>query len=139
MAVTTGSLLSADTVKANRDETPLQAALVLFTITGTYAQANGSQLLAVDAFIQNQRRDGKAITLISAVLWQPAFDTSSATQGLLLCAYDIAITGSNITFNISENASPGVVDVSTQYADATALPSMGSPMGFLVTFTEAGA
>ena len=136
MAVTQGTLLGIDTVKPARDETPLQAALVLFTISGAYAQANGGELLAVDAFIQSQRRSGKTVTLVGAVLWQPAFDTSSTTQGLLLCAYNLVVSGSNITFSISENAAPGVVDVSTQYPDATALPSMGSPMGFVVTFYE---
>jgi len=139
MALTYGTLIGIDTIKSNRDETPLQAALVLFTPTGTYAQASGSELLAVDAFIQSQRRDGKAVTLISAALWQPAFDVGNATPGLLLCAYNIAVSGSNITFNLSENAAAGVVDVSTQFADATAIPALGSPMGFIVTFTEAGA
>ncbi len=139
MAITYGTLLSIDTVKPYNDETGLQAAQVLFTMSGTYAQASGSELLAVDAFIQNSRRDGKAVTLVAASMWRPAADITNATPGLLLCMYNIAVSGSNITFNISENAAAGIIDVSTQYPDATALPAQGWPFAMLVTFTEAGA
>jgi hypothetical protein len=135
MAVTTGTIQSTSTVKPDRDETTLQAELVLFTISGTYATADGSQILAVDTAIQNSRRNGKTVTLIDAVLYQPAFD--AATAGLLLGAKTIAVSGSNITFHLTEGSTPNVLDVSTEFTNSTAIPAMGSPMGFLVTFTEA--
>ena len=134
MALTTGTIRSTCTVKPDRDETTLQAELVLFDITGTYDQSANSKILAVDAAIQNSRRNGKTVTLVAAILWQPAFDTTTA--GLLLGAKTLAISGSDITFELTEGATPGVLDVSTELA-AAAIPNMGSPMGFLVTFTEA--
>ena len=138
MAVVSGTITSVMTVKADRDETPLQVALVLFTLSGTYAQADNAQLLAVDAAIQNSRRNGKTVTLLDAMLVQPAADAGNATTGgLLLCAKTIAISGSNITFEVTESATAGTVDISTEFADATALPAQGWPFGFYVSFTEA--
>jgi hypothetical protein len=133
MAQTVGTILSTANIKPDRDETGLQAELVLFTISGTYDQSANSKIAAVDAAIQNSRRNGKTVTLVDAVLYQPAFDTTSA--GLLLGAKTIAVSGSDITFELTEGATAGVLDVSTELA-AAAIPAMGSPMGFLVTFIE---
>lgn len=133
MALTLGTIVSTSTVKPDRDETGLQAELVLFTVAGTYAQANGSKVAAVDAAIQNSRRNGKTVTLVDAVLWQPAFD--GVTAGKLLAANTVAVSGSDVTFHVTEGAA-GVLDLATEFADATALPASMSPMGMLVTFTE---
>jgi hypothetical protein len=133
MAVTTATGQGVNTLKADNDETTLQIALVLFTISGTYAQASNSQLLGVDALIQNSRRNGKTVTLKDAMLFQPAFDT--ATPGLLLGAKTIAISGSDITFELTEGATANTLDLATEFADATAIPAM-TPMGFAVSFVE---
>jgi hypothetical protein len=133
MSLTTGTIVSTSTVKPDRDETGLQAELVLFTISGTYDQSANSKIAAVDAAIQNSRRNGKTVTLVDAVLYQPAFDTTNA--GFLLAAKTIAVSGSDITFELTEAATAGTLDVSTELT-AGAIPAMGSPMGFLVTFTE---
>ena len=137
MAVTTGTVWSVDTVKPANDETPLQAARVLFNISGTYAQASGSQLLAVDAAISASRRNGKTVTLISASFYQAAPDVSNATPGLLVCVGPCTVSGSNVTFHLFESATANTIDVTDEYTDATALPSLGWPLGLLVTFTEA--
>lgn len=136
MAVTSGTITSVDTKLPNNLQTPLQAALVLFTISGTYAQANGSQLLAVDAAIQNSRRNGKTVNLVQGMFYQAAFDAGSTTQGLLLCIGAVTVSGSNLTFHLYESATPATIDVTDEFADATPLPALGSPLGILVTFYE---
>jgi hypothetical protein len=133
MAITPAAILSTCNVKPDRDETGLQAELVLVTVSGTYAQANGSKASAVDAAISAGRRNGKTVTIVDAVLWQPAFDGLNA--GKLLGATTVAVSGSDVTFHVTEGAA-GVLDLATEYPDATALPASMSPMGFLVTFTE---
>ena len=76
------------------------------------------------------------MTLVAAMMVQPGFDTSNATPGLLLCVGPCTVTGSNVTFHLFENAAPGVIDVTTEFPDATPLPSLGSPLGILVDFYE---
>jgi len=140
MTVASGTITNVSILKGYHDETPLQVALVLFTLSGTYAQADNAQLLAVDAAITANVRNGQAVTLVDAMLYQPAADAGNATTGgLLLCAKTIAVSGSNITFEVTESATAGVIDVSTEFADATALPAQGWPFGFLVSFYETTA
>jgi hypothetical protein len=136
MAVTSGTIVGVDTKLPNNLQTPLQAALVLFTISGTYAQSDNSIVSAVATAIQDSRRNGKTVTLVDAMLYQAAFDASSSTAGLLLCAKTIAISGADITFELTESATANTIDVSTELSNGT-IPTLGSPLGFLVTFTEA--
>lgn len=133
MAVTTGTITSVDTIIPDNRETGLQVARVLFTISGTYAQANNSQIQAVTTAIQNSRRNGKTVTLVDAMVCQPAL----TTDGYILGAKTLAISTADITFELTISASLNTLDMSTEYGDATAIKAQGTPMGFLVSFTEA--
>lgn len=136
MTVASGTIWSVDTVLPANEQTPLQAARVLFTISGTYDTSAHAQLLAVDAAISASRRNGKTVTLVAAMLYQAAFDVSSTTAGLLLCAGTIAVSGSNITFNLTESGTANTIDVTDEISNATPIPTQGCPLGFLVSFTE---
>jgi len=134
MAATTGTIQSVTTLKADNDASGgLQHALVLFTISGTYAQADDSIIEDVDGAIQSSRRNGKTVTILDAMLWQPALTTT----GYILGAKTLTISSDDVTFAITKSSSLNTLDLSTEYTDATALPSLGTPFGFLVSFTEA--
>ncbi len=58
MAVVSGTVHSVETIKA-ADRDVLQAAIVYFTLSGTYAQADNAILSGVPTLIQNSRRNGR--------------------------------------------------------------------------------
>lgn len=132
MAVTSGTILSVSTLLSDNRSTGLLAVLVLFDISGTYAQADDSTIAAVGAAISASRRNGKTCTLVDACLYQPALTTT----GYILGAKSLAISTDAINFALTKSASLNTLDVSTEHADATAVPALGTPFGFFVTFTE---
>lgn len=135
MAVTSGTVHSVAVLKDDALNDKLKVALVLFTMSGTYAQANNSQLLAVPTLIQNSRRNGKTVTLVDAMLWQAA--RSAADPDVLLGLKTVAISTADITFEITLGAGANALDTSTEFTDSTAIPAQDTPFGLAVLFTEA--
>lgn len=133
MAVVSGTLVNVDQVKSDAND-PLQFIALYFTVSGTYAQADNGILSGVPTLIQNGRRNGKTVTMKTVSLWQPARKASD--PALLMGLKTLAISSSDITFEITENATGGVVDVSTEAADATAVPTQSTPFGILVGYVE---
>lgn len=125
MAQVSGTVYSVHTLKADHSG-PIQVAEVLFTATGTYAQADNGILAGVAALIQNSRRNGKTVTMIGVAPSQAASDLSGNYLGLKT----VAISTNDVTFEITLN-SP-----STEYTDATALPTISRPFGMSVSFIE---
>ena len=135
MAVTSGTVHSVAVLKADALVDRLHVALVLFTVSGTYAQGDDSILAAVPTAIQNSRRNGKPVTIRDAMLGQAA--RSATDPDVVLGAKTVAISSADITFEITLGAGANALELSTEYTDATALPTFDTPMGFAVLFTEA--
>lgn len=135
MAVTSGTVYSVATLKDDALVDGLKVALVLFTVSGTYAQADDSILAAVPTAIQASRRNGKTVTIRDAMLWQAA--RSATDPDVLLGAKTVAVSGADITFEVTLGGGANALDLSSEFTDATALPSFHTPMGFGVLFTEA--
>lgn len=107
----------------------LQQALVLFTVSGTYAQADNGILSGVPTLIQNSRRNGKTVTMRGVAPGQVA--TKASDPSAFLSTKTVAISSSDVTFEITDASH------STELADATAVPAQSQPFGILVSFTEA--
>lgn len=135
MAVTSGTVHSVATLKDNDLVDGIKVALVLFTMSGTYAQADNSILSGVPTLIQNSRRNGKTVTIKDAMIWQAA--RSATDPDVLLGAKTVAISTNDITFEVTLGAGANALDLSSEYTDSTALPTFDTPMGFAVVFTEA--
>lgn len=129
MAVTSGTVSSVHTIKSNA-VTDLQVAEILFTMSGTYAQADDSILTGVAALIQNSRRNGKTVTLVDAMRGQPASSPAGAPT-TFMSIKTVAISTADITFEIT------LGDYTTEYTDATAIATQDRPFSLLVAFTEA--
>jgi co-chaperonin GroES (HSP10) len=128
MAVTSGTVHTVNTVDGHGWQ-DLQVALVLFTMSGTYAQADNSILSGVPTLIQESRRNGKTVTMRGVMIGQAARKESA--PGTILAVKTVAISSSNVTFEVTDG------DYSTEHADATAIPAQSTPFGILVAFTEA--
>jgi hypothetical protein len=134
MAVTYGTISSVHHIEAD-GLSPLQQAVVYFTMSGTYAQADNGQVSDVDAAIEASLRNGKQVTLVDAVLVQPARKDSN--KALMMGAKTVAVSGANITFEATEGATAHSYDGSTELANG-AWPAHDSVnFGLLVTFTAA--
>lgn len=129
MAVINGTIYSVATVEADPISS-LQKAQVLFTMStsDTYAQADNAALLLVTTAIQNSRRNGKAVTLVDAMLWNPA--TKSSDPSAIFGLKTVAVSGTGLTFEITD------ADFTTELASA-AMPGQSRPFSVLVSFTEA--
>lgn len=128
MAVTSGTVHSVDTLVSDSVDT-LQVARVLFTMSGTYAQADKSKLAAVATLIQNSRRNGKTVTLVDVMRGTHA--TKASDPSAILSMSSVAISTADVTFAITDG------DETTEYADATAIPAQQRPFCIFVAFTEA--
>ncbi len=128
MGVLSATVHSVHTTRSDTLST-LQEAEVLFTVTGTYAQADDCILSGVPTLIQNSRRNGKTVTMRYVMASTPA--QSAVTPTTILGLTSVAISSSDITFGITDN------DYSTEYANATALPATLRPYALKVAFTEA--
>ena len=127
MTVVAGTIHSADTL-VSRAVSELQVARVQFTVAGTYAQGDDGILSAVPTLIQSSRRNGKTVTMRDVMLGTPSTRTDT---GAVLTLKTVAISSANITFEIATS------DYSTEFTDATAVPTMNRPFEILVAFTEA--
>lgn len=112
---------------------PLMAARVLFTLAGTYAQADNGILSAVDAAIKNSVRNGKSVSLKAACCGHPA--TKNSNPELMMGLKTVAIASSDITFEVTESATAKAVDLSTELANG-AVPEQDRPFCLLVFYTE---
>jgi len=128
MAVINGTVWSVATLEADAVSN-LQKALVLFTLTGTYAQADDAALLLVTTAIQNSRRNGKAVTLVGAILDKPA--TKASDPAAILGLKTVAVSTTGLTFEVTDG------DFATEFANATAMAAQSRPFSVLVAFTEA--
>lgn len=130
MAVVSGTVTNVVTLGGfGGSVQTLQVAQVLFTLTGTYAQADNGILSAVNTAIQDSRRNGKTVTLVDAMCgWQARVASDPATY---LALKTVAVSTNDITFEVTNN------NFSTEYTDATAIPTMSTPFCLLVSFTEA--
>lgn len=134
MAVTSGAIVGIETIKGDILADGLQHAAVLFTMSGTYAQADNSTVAAVGAAISASRRNGKTVTLKDVMLWQAARKLSD--PGILLGAKTLAVSTDAITFELTLGSTDNVLDISTEFTDATAIPTQSTPFGVLVSFVE---
>lgn len=128
MAVVSGTVHSVHTTRADAIH-GLQEAEILFTVSGTYAQADNGILEGVPTLIQNSRRNGKTVTMRDVMLSTPA--QSGVSPSTFLALKTLAISSNDITFEITDNS------YSSEYADATALPALMRPFAIKVAFTEA--
>ena len=135
MAVTSGTVYSVATLKDDALVDGLKVALVLFTMSGTYAQADNSQLLLVTTAIQDSRRNGKTVTIRDAMLWQAA--RTLTDPDVLLGLKTVAVSGSGLTFELTLGGGANALDLTTEFTDATAIPTQDTPFGVAVLFTEA--
>lgn len=130
MAVVSGTVHTVNTIDGyGGSVSSLQVAQVLFTVSGTYAQADNGILSGVDALIENSRRNGKAVTLVDAMCGHPATKASDPTA--ILAMKTVAVSTNDVTFEITDG------DFATEFADATAVPAQARPFALLVSFTEA--
>lgn len=126
MAVVTGAVHSVHTIKSDAVG-PIQIAEVLFTLSGTYAQADDGILAGVAALIQNSRRNGKTVNMVGVAPGQAAFDPAT---GNYLGLKTVAISTADVTFEVTLNSH------TTEYTDATPLPTISRPFGIAVSFIE---
>jgi hypothetical protein len=130
------SLDNFQILKANEND-PLQYAVLYFSPSGTYAQADNLKLVAVPTLIQNGRRNGKTVTMVAGTLalWQPARKASD--PDVFLAVKTLAISTNDITMELTLSATAKAIDVATEFTDATAIPALSIPLAILVGFTEA--
>jgi len=107
----------------------LQAAVVYVSPTGTYdtGAAPSVDVTNVDQAIENSRRNGKTVTLVSACAAQAGYDATNDKHWAFSVA---AVAGNDVECEIHEVAG-------AEYANGVALPTFSTPLGIYVTFTEA--
>lgn len=128
MAVLSGTVHTVDTLISD-SVSSLQVARVLFTLSGTYAQADDAKLANVGTLIQNSRRNGKTVTLVAAMPGTNA--TKSSDPSAIMGLKSVAVASADVTFTVTDG------DNTTEYADATAMAAQNRPFSILVAFTEA--
>lgn len=128
MAVVSGTVWSVQTLKTETVQ-DLQLAEVLFTVSGTYAQADNGILSGVPTLIQNSRRNGATVTIRGATMSQLASKASDPSAFMSLKT--VAVSTNDVTFEITDASH------TTELADATAVPAQSRPFGIVVAFTEA--
>lgn len=130
MAVVSGTVHSVNTIEAYGGSiSNLQIAQILFTVSGTYAQADDGILENVDFLITDSRKNGKTVTLVDAMCGHPATKTSDPSA--ILALKTVAVSSDDVTFEITNG------DFTTEFTDATAVPAQERPFCLLVSFTEA--
>jgi hypothetical protein len=104
----------------------VQTALILVTPSGTYDQSASPSVdvTNVKTAIQNLRRNGKTVTLLSACAGQAA--VASGTHYYFSAT---TVSTADIECEISEVGG-------SEYANATALPTLSNPLGIIVSFYE---
>jgi len=136
MAVVSGTVKEVLIVR-NDDSMPLKEAIVFFSLSGTYAQADNGIVSAVPTAIAAKLRDGKTVTMKAVSVGQIAKKSASAGW---VGMKTVAISSSDITFELTHSTanSPDAtaVDLSTEFTDATAVPAMNGLLGIRVMFTS---
>ena len=128
MAVVSGTVHMVSTMdRYGGSVSNLQLAEVLFTVSGTYAQADNGSLAGVDALIENSRRNGKTVTLVDAMGGHPA--TKESDPAAFMGLKTVAVSTNDVTFEITDG------DFSTELANG-AVPAQSRPFALLVSFTE---
>lgn len=133
MAVLPATLHSV-TIEQHDSRSPLKVARVLFTVSGTYANADGISLNAINTAISSQTRNGKTVTAHAAAPCQVARKDSN--QALMMGLVNCEVAGNNFTSTVSASIVAGAVDMSTALPDG-AFPAQACPFGVLVSYTEA--
>jgi len=123
----TAGVSQATTIKSAA-ASQIQLAEIFVTPSGTYDQAASEsiEITNADQAIENSRRNGKAVTLISACGGQSAYDATNDLHYHFKTAVVSSTTVEATIFKVG----------STEAADA-ALPTFSGPMSVIVAFTEA--
>lgn len=104
----------------------VQNAVIHFTISGTYVQADDAQLTGVPAAMRTRMAGGKTPTLISAMFAAPG-DEAGTPIG---AGPTITVSGTTLSFPLTGG------DLSTEHAGAT-LGTVGKPIAIRVCYTIA--
>lgn len=135
MAVVSGTAHSVHILEGyGGSVSPLMAAEVLFTVSGTYAQADNGILSGVPTIIQDSVRNGKTVNMKAVAPGHPA--TRQSNPALMLGLKTVAISTNDVTFEITTTSTEGAVDMSTEFDDATAVPAQDRPFRIIVFYTE---
>lgn len=131
MAVVTGTVHSVRTMESGAWDSKCQLAEVLFTLSGTYAQADNGELATLAALIQNSRRNGMTVTVRDVMPFHPA---TKESDGVAMTLKTVALSGSGASAKATFEVAGA--DWSTELADG-AVPAQARPFSLLVAFTEA--
>lgn len=93
--------------------------------SGTYAQADNAQVLAVTTAISDSLKSGETIALLDAAFAQAGIEGTSTAIG----AKTVAVSGTGITLELTG------ADMSTEHANA-ALGTMVRPLAFYIAYTR---
>ena len=126
MAAVTGTVHSVQTLKSDYAQR-VQIAEVLFTLAGTYVQADNGILTGVATLIQNSRRNGKTVTMAGVMPSQAASKASDPSAFMSLKT--VAISTNDVTFEVTDNRH------TTEIADGV-FPAQARPFGISVAFIE---
>lgn len=131
MAVLSGSNISVYNHTANTgpiydsSNRVVRNCFITCEFSGTYAQGDNAQILAVPTAIQNSLRSGGTVALLDAAFATPGIEGASTVIG----AKTVAVSGANITLELTG------ADLSTEHANA-ALAELSKPISFFVTYTH---
>src|SRR5690242_3109602 len=103
MAVVNGTVHSVYTLQSDAVGT-VQLAGILFTLSGTYAQADNAQLQNLDTLIGASRRDGfngKAVSILGVALLQHA--TQQTDPSHFMSLKTVALSTTTATFEVTDN------------------------------------
>jgi hypothetical protein len=129
MATLSGTITSVSNVrtpagpKFDSSKNQVYVCDIGFTISGTYVQNDNAQLTSVPTAIQNAMKWNRTVTLLDAMFAAPGDE-----NGTVIGAKTVAVSGSNITFELTGG------DLSTEHAGAT-LATVGQAIFLSVTFT----
>lgn len=132
MAILNPTVDDVQIIKAPGAVDTFGIALVTCNTTGTYAQADNCKLLAVAALIQAATRNGKTVTMVAVAPGQHSY---RADTGLAVGLKTVAISTADVTFEVTLSTTTAYS--TTEFTDATALPTLLGPLGILVIYTEA--
>jgi hypothetical protein len=107
----------------------VQVAEIFVTPSGTYdtGASESIEITNADQAIENSRRNGKAVTLLSACGGQSAYDAAADKHWHFKTAVVSSTTVECTIFEVG----------GSEHSNSTALPTFSGPMSVLVAFTEA--
>lgn len=103
----------------------VQNAVIHFTISGTYVQADDAQLTGVPAAMRTRMAGGKTPTLLSAMFCAPGDEA-----GTPIGTTAVTVSGTTLSFGLTGG------DLSTEHAGAT-IGTVGRPIAIRVCYTIA--